>query len=82
MSVNGKSVLSLQERGFIKIIAEKDSKKIIGAQMMCARATDMVGEIAVAIANGLTVDELKNIVRAHPTFEEGIGEALENAVKN
>lgn len=78
MSINGKSLLSLQERGFIKVLAEKNSRKIIGCQMMCARATDMIGEMSVAIGNELTVEQLKTIVRSHPTFEEGIGEALEN----
>ena len=29
------------------------------------------------LANGLTVDEMARVVRAHPTFEEGVGEALE-----
>ena len=75
MSLNGKSILSAQERGFIKLVAEKESRRIVGAQLMCARATDMIGELELAIVKGLNVDELAEVVMAHPTFSEGIGEA-------
>lgn len=77
MSANGKSVLSLQERGFIKIITEADTGKVIGAQMMCARATDMIGELALAIVKGLTAEDLASVIMPHPTFSEGISEAAE-----
>ena len=71
--------LSLQkkERGFIKIVAEEESGMIVGAQMMCARATDMIGEFVTAVANNMTVSQLLKGMRAHPTYNEGIGEALE-----
>lgn len=76
MSANGKSVLSGQERGFIKITADKDSRRVLGAQLMCANATDMIALFAAAIANEMTVDQLAKTVFPHPTFSEGIGEAL------
>lgn len=76
MSANGKSVLSDQERGFIKVVADAESKKLLGAQMMCARATDMIGELAVAIGNELTLSDVANIIHPHPTFVEGINEAV------
>lgn len=76
MSANGKSVLSDQERGFIKVVADAESRKILGAQMMCARATDMIGEFAVAISNELTLDDIADTIHPHPTFVEGINEAV------
>lgn len=76
MSANGKSVLSDQERGFIKVVADAESRKILGAQMMCARATDMIGEFAVAISNELTLDDVADTIHPHPTFVEGINEAV------
>lgn len=77
MSANGKSLITKEERGFIKVVAEKDTKTILGAQMMCARATDMIGEFVTAITNRMTVSQLLKGMRAHPTYNEGIGEALE-----
>ena len=73
----GKSLISREERGFVKILAAEESGVILGAQMMCARATDMIGELATAVANGLTAKQLLRGMRAHPTYNEGVGEALE-----
>ena len=76
MGANGKTVLTHQERSFIKIVAEKSTGRLLGAHMMCARATDMIGEFSAAIANGFTVQQLATAIRPHPTFNEAIGEAL------
>ena len=77
MSANGKSLITKEERGFIKIVADEETDVILGAQMMCARATDMIGEFVTAVANNMTVSQLLKGMRAHPTYNEGIGEALE-----
>lgn len=79
MSANGKSLLSNQERGFIKLVYREDSRQILGAQLMCARATDLVSIFTEAIANELTVEEMRKVMYPHPTFSEGIGEVLELA---
>ena len=69
-SANGKSVLSLQERGFMKVIYLEETHVIIGAQLLCARATDMISEFAVAIAQKLTLEEMASVIRPHPSFSE------------
>ncbi|MBO5994755.1 MAG: FAD-dependent oxidoreductase, partial [Firmicutes bacterium] len=76
MSANGKTVLSLQERGFIKVVADKETGRVLGAQMMCARATDMIIQFAQSVVSGLTLDDMAHVVFPHPTFSEGIGEAV------
>ena len=65
-----------QERGFIKVVAHKDTKKVLGAQMMCARATDMISEFGTAISADMTLDQMRAVIRPHPTFSEGITEAV------
>ncbi|MDO5426117.1 MAG: dihydrolipoyl dehydrogenase [Eubacteriales bacterium] len=76
MSANGKSLLSGQERGFIKVVADPETHQVLGAQMMCARATDMISEFGTAIRNGLTLEQMGAVIRPHPTFSEGISEAV------
>lgn len=76
MSGNGKSLLSQQERGFIKVVAEEQSHRILGAQMMCARATDMISQFAAAIVSGMTMEDVARVIFPHPTFSEGILEAV------
>jgi dihydrolipoamide dehydrogenase len=77
-SANGKSMISMEERGFIKVVIDESTDIIIGAQMMCARATDMIGEMAAAITNKLTSKQLLRSMKAHPTFNESITEAIED----
>ena len=78
MTANGKSLITKEERGFIKVVASASTDEILGAQMMCARATDMIGEFTTAVANRMTVAEMLRGIRAHPTYNEGVGEALES----
>ncbi len=76
MSANGKSLLSGQERGFIKVVFEKGSRRLLGAHLMCARASDLIGEMTQALVRGSTLEELAAVIRPHPTFSEGITEAV------
>ena len=81
MDGNGKSIISREENGFIRLVFEAYSNNIVGAQIVCPRATDMIGEMATAIANGLTAEQLSLAMRAHPTYSEGIAAAIEDAMK-
>lgn len=76
MTANGKTVLSRGERGYISITADAETGCICGAQMFCARATDMIGEFVSAIVNRLTLRELAAAIRPHPTFNEAVGDLL------
>lgn len=78
MTGNGRSLIDEQERGFIKVIAHQETDVILGAQLMCSRATDIVAELATAIVNGLTCAQLAGVIRPHPTFCEGVTEAVED----
>jgi dihydrolipoamide dehydrogenase len=75
---NCKTLLSMGERGFIKVICDAVTDKILGAQLLCDRATDMVSEFATAISLGLTSKELASVIRPHPTYSEAITEAVED----
>lgn len=76
---NLKSILDPDTYGYVKVVFEKRSGVLIGAQMVCPRATDMIGEMATAIANGLTSRQLMYAMRAHPTYNETIAKAVENS---
>ncbi len=62
---------------FIKIIVDKETDCILGAQMMCAHATDMISQFTQAIQQELTLVDLQKIIFPHPTFNEAIGKAVE-----
>ncbi len=75
---NGKTLLSAGDRGFIKLITDAASDRLLGAVLLCDRATDMISELTMAIVNELTVKDMKAVIRPHPTYSEGITEALED----
>ncbi len=75
---NGKTILSAGDRGFVKLISDASTDRLLGAVLLCDRATDMISELTMAMANGLTVKEMASVIRPHPTYSEGITEALED----
>ncbi|MBZ6005837.1 MULTISPECIES: dihydrolipoyl dehydrogenase [Paraclostridium] len=62
-------------QGFIKILADENDK-IIGASIVGPHATDLLTELSLAVHLGLTVEEVGDVIHAHPTLSEGIMEAL------
>ena len=77
MSGNGKTIIELADRSFIKIVAEEATGRLVGAQLMCPHASDLVGELAIAIHKGLTAEDVATLVHPHPTLGEGILETCE-----
>jgi dihydrolipoamide dehydrogenase len=63
------------EDGMIKIIAGKKYKEILGAHILGPRATDLIGELALAIGMEATIDEVISTIHAHPTVSEAVKEA-------
>jgi dihydrolipoamide dehydrogenase len=78
---NCRSLIEGLGRGFIKLVAEKHTRRLLGAQLFCGRATDLLGELTLAVEKGLTLEELLRPLRAHPTFYEAVTDAVEAAMK-
>ena len=79
MNGNAKVLLEGAERSFIKLVFHGETDVLLGAQLMCPRATDLIGELTCAVVNGLTSRQLLAALRPHPTFLEGVTEAVEAA---
>ena len=75
MSANGKTLIAGLDRGFVKLVARADDHRIIGAHLLCGRASDLIGELSVAIGHGMMLEEVANIIHPHPSFVEGVMEA-------
>ncbi|MCR5610234.1 MAG: dihydrolipoyl dehydrogenase [Clostridiales bacterium] len=71
---NGRSMVMNQNIGVSKLIADKNGK-LIGAQLMCPRATDMIMELAEAIKLGASVKDVADTIHPHPTVSEVVMEA-------
>jgi len=64
--------------GQFKVIADKESKKIVGVHIIGAHAADLIHEGALAMQGGLTVTDVADMIHAHPTLSEGLMEAAED----
>ena len=62
--------------GLIKIVADKETKKIKGVHIIGERATDIIHEGVAAVSLGLTIEQMGNCIHAHPTFAEIYSEAF------
>ncbi len=79
MSANGKAVLENHSQGFIKLIIDKGKQCLIGAELFCENAVDILGILEVCIVNSIPARDLKKCIFLHPSYSESIKEALENA---
>lgn len=65
-----------EAEGFIKIVSENNSGKILGASIIGPKATELIGILTLALANSLSIKGLRQAMFAHPTLSESIAEAL------
>ncbi|HEV2216836.1 MAG TPA: dihydrolipoyl dehydrogenase, partial [Candidatus Dormibacteraeota bacterium] len=72
---SGRALTLGQTEGFVKVIADSSSGKLLGAHIIGPRATDLIAEAALAIQNGLTLEQLDLTIHAHPTLPESLMEA-------
>jgi dihydrolipoamide dehydrogenase len=74
----GKAKCAGEETGFILILADKDTHKIIGASCIGAEAPELISEIALAMQHGLTVHDVGETIHSHPTISEMVLEGVED----
>ncbi|PCI77372.1 dihydrolipoyl dehydrogenase [Candidatus Aerophobetes bacterium] len=67
----GKSIASSETEGFTEIISDKETDAILGAHIIGAHAASLIGQMALAINNELTLDCVVETIHAHPTLSEG-----------
>jgi len=61
--------------GFVKILADYTTDKVLGAHIIGSHAGEMIAEIAVAMEFGASSEDIARTCHAHPTFSEAIKEA-------
>jgi dihydrolipoamide dehydrogenase len=71
----GKSQAILHTEGFAQIVIDRHTGQILGAQVVGYQASTLIAEMAIAIANELTVESIAETIHAHPTVAEAWLEA-------
>lgn len=78
---NGKALAQGEAVGFIKLVADKKSGRILGAQIIGPEASDLIAEAALAVKHHLTIGQLARTIHAHPTLAESVKEAAEGILR-
>lgn len=71
----GKANVISKTEGFVKLIGDKKTSRLLGAHILGADATNLIAEAALAIKKDLSVEEIGDTIHAHPTLAEGLMEA-------
>ena len=79
-TASGKAAAAGDREGFVKLIFDKD-ERLVGAHMVGANVTEMLGEPTLAKALGATARQIARTIHSHPTLHEGIMEAAEEIVR-
>ena len=74
---NARTVIEDPGRCFMKLVAHAETHEILGASLMCQHASDMISQISAAMVNRQTAEELRRVMRPHPSFEEAMTEVLD-----
>lgn len=74
----GKAKCAGHEDGYIMVLADKNTHKIVGASCIGAEAPELIAEIALAMQHGLTVHDVAETIHSHPTISEMVLEGVED----
>ena len=71
----GRAIAIAHTEGFVKVVADRSSKLLLGAVFVGHEAADLVAEAALALEMGATLEDVALTVHAHPTLPEAFQEA-------
>lgn len=77
-SASGRALTINDDSGFVRVVA-CPKEKLLGVQIVGARASDMIAEATLALEMQAYLDDIVNTIHAHPTFPEAFAEACEDA---
>ncbi len=72
---NGRAKANFAADGFVKILADKETDRILGAHIIGPMAGDLIHEVCVAMEFGAAAEDLARTCHAHPTYSEAVREA-------
>jgi dihydrolipoamide dehydrogenase len=72
---NGRAKANFAAEGFVKLLADKETDRILGAHVIGPMAGDLIHEVCVAMEFGAAAEDLARTCHAHPTYSEAVREA-------
>lgn len=78
-TASGRAAAAGARDGFVKLVVEEGSDRILGVHIVGDNASEMIGGMVIACRHGVTATELAKTIFPHPTMSEGIMEAADIA---
>ncbi|MGH6996483.1 MAG: FAD-dependent oxidoreductase, partial [Stellaceae bacterium] len=75
MTANGRAKVNMTTEGFIKILADAKTDRVLGLHLVCADAGNMIAEAVLAMEFGASAEDIARTCHAHPTLPEAVKEA-------
>ncbi|NPV53498.1 MAG: dihydrolipoyl dehydrogenase [Firmicutes bacterium] len=76
-AASGKAVSMNEVEGFVKMVADKETDRLLGVQIVGPHATELIAEATLAVRSSITACEFAETIHAHPTLSEALMEAAE-----
>jgi len=77
---SGRAMTLNAPEGFVKTVADAETKRILGVTIVGADASELISEAALAIEMGAFLDDLSQTIHPHPTMSEGLLESVDAAL--
>jgi len=74
IAIDAKAMLTGETAGLIKLVADKASGRIVGVHMLADHADTLIGEAALMVGAGLTLEQVAGVIHPHPTQTELFGD--------
>ena len=74
-TANGRAKANQQTEGFVKILADAKTDRVLGVHIVCSDAGNMIAEAAIAMEFGASSEDIARTCHAHPTLPEAVKEA-------
>jgi dihydrolipoamide dehydrogenase len=75
MTANGRAKVNMTSEGFVKILADAKTDRVLGVQLICADAGNMIAQATLAMEFGASAEDIARTCHAHPTLPEAVKEA-------
>ena len=77
---NGRAQCLGEREGLVKVVIDKETHVVLGAQLFGPQATELITELTLAVAAGIKAEIIADLVHPHPTLSEAVMEACADAV--
>ena len=74
MNIDAKAMINDERHGLIKLVADKDSHRIVGVHFLADHADTLIGEGVMMVSAGLTLEQVAHAIHPHPTQTELFGD--------